>query len=66
MGERIEMEMVRICDFCGKDQHQVAYLVAGPKADICDECIDICAEIIAVRRAAKADAESGVKPGQDT
>ena len=35
------------CSFCGKTQEQVNRLIAGPNgAYICDECIDICAEII--------------------
>ena len=35
------------CSFCGKSQDQVRKLIAGPNgAYICDECVDICAEII--------------------
>ena len=35
------------CSFCGKSQDQVKKLIAGPNgAYICDECVDICAEII--------------------
>ena len=34
------------CSFCGKTQDQVKKLIAGPEVYICDECIDICAEII--------------------
>ena len=35
------------CSFCGKSQGQVRKLIAGPKGEyICDECVDICAEII--------------------
>lgn len=34
------------CSFCNKTQDQVRKLIAGPNAYICDECIDICAEII--------------------
>ncbi len=34
------------CSFCNKSQDQVRKLIAGPNAYICDECIDICAEII--------------------
>ena len=40
------MEKIR-CSFCGKSQEQVRKLIAGPGgAYICDECVDICAEII--------------------
>ena len=35
------------CSFCGKTQDQVRKLVAGPKVYICDECIDLCNDIIA-------------------
>ena len=34
------------CSFCGKSQEQVKKLVAGPNVYICDECIDLCNEII--------------------
>lgn len=34
------------CSFCGKDQEAVRKLVAGPGVYICDECIDLCAEIV--------------------
>ena len=35
------------CSFCGKSQEQVKKLVAGPGVYICDECIDLCNEILA-------------------
>src|SRR5437667_11113938 len=34
------------CAFCGKSQKQVTKLIAGPGVYICDECIDLCNEII--------------------
>ena len=34
------------CSFCGKSQKQVRKLIAGPGVYICDECIDLCNEII--------------------
>ena len=34
------------CSFCGKTQNQVKRLVAGPNVYICDECIDLCSEIV--------------------
>ena len=34
------------CSFCGKSQHEVLKLIAGPKVCICDECIDLSVEII--------------------
>src|SRR5256886_1749242 len=37
---------VLYCSFCGKNQHEVNKLVAGPHVFICDECIDVCSDII--------------------
>ena len=34
------------CSFCGKTQDQVKRLIAGPNVYICDECIELCSEII--------------------
>ena len=34
------------CSFCGKEQEQVRRIVAGPGVCICDECIELCQEII--------------------
>jgi len=34
------------CSFCGKSQEQVRKLIAGPGVYICDECIDLCNEIL--------------------
>lgn len=46
MAGRISEEKIR-CSFCGKSQDQVRKLIAGPNgAYICDECVDICSEII--------------------
>src|ERR1700704_556979 len=34
------------CSFCGKSQHDVKKLIAGPKVHICDACVDACIEIL--------------------
>ena len=34
------------CSFCGKSQDEVACLIAGPTVFICDECVDLCADIL--------------------
>ena len=34
------------CSFCGKSQHEVRKLIAGPQVFICDECVDLCNDII--------------------
>ena len=39
-------EKILYCSFCGKSQHEVKKLIAGPSVFICDECIDLCNEII--------------------
>ncbi|MDP2263280.1 MAG: ATP-dependent Clp protease ATP-binding subunit ClpX [Hydrogenophaga sp.] len=39
-------EKALYCSFCGKSQHEVKKLIAGPSVFICDECIDLCNDII--------------------
>ena len=34
------------CSFCGKNQNEVNKLIAGPSVFICDECVELCNEII--------------------
>ena len=34
------------CSFCNKTQQQVRKLIAGPNGYICDECVNLCAELI--------------------
>ncbi|WP_434812167.1 ATP-dependent Clp protease ATP-binding subunit ClpX [Microbacterium sp. bgisy189] len=43
------------CSFCGKSQKQVQQLIAGPGVYICDECVELCNEIIEERMAESAD-----------
>ena len=38
------------CEFCGKTEHQVRKLVTGPNSAICDECIELCVDIISEER----------------
>ena len=47
-------EKTLYCSFCGKSQHEVKKLIAGPSVFICDECIDLCNDII--REEVPADA----------
>jgi len=35
------------CSFCGKSQKEVRILIAGPTVFICDECVDLCGQIVA-------------------
>jgi len=46
MAEHTDKQKKLRCSFCNKTQEQVRKLIAGPNVYICDECIDICAEII--------------------
>ena len=39
-------EKLLYCSFCGKSQHEVRKLIAGPSVFICDECIELCNDII--------------------
>jgi hypothetical protein len=34
------------CSFCGRSQHEVSKLVAGPAVYICDECVDLCTDVV--------------------
>jgi ATP-dependent Clp protease ATP-binding subunit ClpX len=50
-------EKLLYCSFCGKSQHEVKKLIAGPSVFICDECIDLCNDII--RDESTGDAAAG-------
>jgi len=50
------------CSFCGKSQDQVRRLIAGPNVYICDECIELCQEIIDEEFEETADFEMGDLP----
>ena len=41
-----EAKNVLYCSFCGKSQHEVRKLIAGPTVFICDECVELCMDII--------------------
>ncbi len=53
-GSSIEKSLY--CSFCGKSQHEVRKLIAGPSVFICDECIDLCNDIIRDEVPAAGDA----------
>ena len=50
-----------ICSFCGLDSIQVDLIVTAPKADICNECIDLCVEIIAEQKQGRRKKRSYIK-----
>jgi ATP-dependent Clp protease ATP-binding subunit ClpX len=65
MTEKVGGEKLLYCSFCGKSQHEVRKLIAGPSVFICDECIDLCNDIIreeastdTTQKAAKSDLPS--------
>ena len=45
MSEKI-IKNILYCSFCGKSQHEVRKLIAGPTVFICDECVELCMDII--------------------
>jgi ATP-dependent Clp protease ATP-binding subunit ClpX len=46
MSDKKSGEKLLYCSFCGKSQHEVRKLIAGPSVFICDECIELCNDII--------------------
>ena len=50
------------CSFCGKSQHEVKKLIAGPNVFICDECIGLCTDIITEEHQESAVKEAGKMP----
>jgi ATP-dependent Clp protease ATP-binding subunit ClpX len=53
------VEKTLYCSFCGKSQHEVKKLIAGPSVFVCDECIELCNEIIRDELPATVDAKEG-------
>jgi ATP-dependent Clp protease ATP-binding subunit ClpX len=50
------------CSFCGKSQHEVRKLIAGPTVYICNECVEVCLDIIAEDRVHEAKSRQQVLP----
>ncbi len=47
-GSRADADVpIRRCSFCNKDQNDVRKLIAGPTVFICDQCVEICNDILA-------------------
>jgi ATP-dependent Clp protease ATP-binding subunit ClpX len=55
-------EKLLYCSFCGKSQHEVRKLIAGPSVFICDECVDLCNDIIREEIQEKSDDTEGKLP----
>ncbi len=54
-------EKLLYCSFCGKSQHEVKKLIAGPSVFICDECIELCNDIVRDEMAGEQGASKGSK-----
>ncbi|MFD1796314.1 ATP-dependent Clp protease ATP-binding subunit ClpX [Paracoccus aurantiacus] len=59
MATETDSKNTLYCSFCGKSQHEVRKLIAGPTVFICDECVELCMDII--REETKS---SGLKSGE--
>src|SRR3974377_1061345 len=54
------------CSFCGKSQHEVRKLIAGPTVFICSECVELCADIIGEEnKSSLATSRDGVPTPKD-
>ena len=68
MADKGSNDKLLYCSFCGKSQHEVQRLIAGPQVYICNECVDLCGDIIREETEAKIGdkAESGAPPALPT
>ena len=48
------------CSFCGKSQHEVKKLIAGPTVFICDECVELCMDIKEENKSSLVKHQDGV------
>ena len=60
-GKSGDGDRLLYCSFCGKSQHEVRKLIAGPSVFICDECVELCNDIIREEIQEKSGAGSGSK-----
>src|SRR3979411_1111301 len=68
MNEREDRRRYTRCSFCGKGQDQVRKLVAGPGVYICDQCIDLCQEVLEedTRSTTSKRGKAGLMPNPQT
>ncbi|MFM9890487.1 MAG: ATP-dependent Clp protease ATP-binding subunit ClpX, partial [Rickettsiales bacterium] len=59
MSKPRETKSTRYCSFCGKSEHEVRKLIAGPTVFICDECVELCVDIIRTADKSPAATEGG-------
>jgi ATP-dependent Clp protease ATP-binding subunit ClpX len=60
-GKSGDGDRLLYCSFCGKSQHEVRKLIAGPSVFICDECVELCNDIIREEIQEKSGTGSGNK-----
>ena len=60
-GKSGDGDRLLYCSFCGKSQHEVRKLIAGPSVFICDECVELCNDIIREEIQEKSGTGSGKK-----
>ena len=60
-GRRGDSTKLLYCSFCGKSQHEVRKLIAGPSVFICDECVELCNDIIREEVSEGAQSSDGEK-----
>lgn len=58
MAEKKKSDKILHCSFCGKTQHEVKKLIAGPSVYICNECIDLCNDVLVEEAKKKGEAVS--------
>ncbi|TDR79768.1 ATP-dependent Clp protease ATP-binding subunit ClpX [Paludibacterium purpuratum] len=63
MADKNSNEKLLYCSFCGKSQHEVQRLIAGPQVFICNECVELCNDII--REELAQGAQVGAAPGDE-
>ena len=60
-GSGDEGKKLLYCSFCGKSQHEVRKLIAGPSVFVCDECVELCNDIIQEEMQDKTSSGKGTK-----
>ncbi len=61
-GDKSDAKSTLYCSFCGKSQHEVKKLIAGPTVFICDECVELCMDIIREETKTQQLKSSGAVP----
>jgi ATP-dependent Clp protease ATP-binding subunit ClpX len=58
-SSQTDSDKLLYCSFCGKSQHEVRKLIAGPSVFICDECVELCTDIIQEEIQEKSGSDKG-------